>query len=72
VLNTVTDIAQVIGQSVNPIWSARALALTLFMTRITAYNPHDTLATDNLAVLANALHGCFNFHPVTPECVYSR
>jgi hypothetical protein len=32
------------------------LTLTLLMTRILANDAHDTLATDNFAIAANALH----------------
>jgi hypothetical protein len=32
------------------------LALALFMTRFGANHPHDALAADDLAVLANSLH----------------
>jgi hypothetical protein len=34
----------------------RESTLTLLMTRVLAYDAHDTLATDDFAVAANALH----------------
>jgi len=42
------------------------LSLSLFVARVAADNPDYALAPDNLAVLANALYGCFDLHHVLP------